>query len=286
MSEGPILVTTPTGNVGKEVVRSLLARGATVRAGVRDPRAARLPNGVEAVHLDFDDPATHGPAVAGARGLFLLRPTQISRVSGTLNRLVDAAGAAGVGHCVFLSVSGAERQRWLPHRKVEQHLERGPLGWTFLRANHFMQNLTGPYHAAIAAGCLRLPAGDGRIAFVDCADIGEVAAMALCAPAGHRNVAYHLTGPEAVGFLRLTQLLTDALGRQVRYEPISAPRYARSLRAEGASLPFTAILTALHVGVRRGGAAEVDPTLGRVLGHRPQSVEDFVSRHASELARD
>jgi uncharacterized protein YbjT (DUF2867 family) len=283
MAGAPVLVTTPDGNVGREVVRALLERGHAVRAGVRDPGRVQAPDGVEVVRLDFEDPATFGPATRGANGLFLLRPTQIARVKSTLNRLVDAAAEAGVGHCVFQSISGAERQPWLPHRKVEQHLERSPMGWTFLRANHFMQNLTGPYRSTILAGRLALPAGNGRIAFVDCADLGDVAAMALCDPDAHRNRAYHLTGPEAVDFAQVAELLSKTLGRRVVYEPVGPLRYARDLKRDGATVPYTLILTMLHITVRRGAAEAVDGTLERVLGRPSRTLREFIARHAGEL---
>jgi uncharacterized protein YbjT (DUF2867 family) len=184
---------------------------------------------------------------------------------------------------VFLSVEGAERQPWLPHRKVEKALESTSLTWTFLRPNHFMQNLLGPYREAIAKGRLRLPAGQGKVAFVDCADLGEVAAMALTDPTAHAKRAYALTGPEAVGFEEIARLLSVELGRAVVYEPISPLAYFRELRRGGGSLPFAGILTGLHLGIRRGSAAAVDPTLGELLGRRPRTMAEFISAHVDAL---
>ncbi len=262
-------------------MRALLARGISVRAGVRDSGAATSPEAVETVRFDFEDPATFGPAAAGARGIFLLRPTHITKVGDTLVRALDTAAAAGVEHCVFLSVAGAERQPWLPHRKVEKALEASSLTWTFLRANHFMQNMLGPYRQAITSGRLALPAGQGRISFVDCADLGEVAALSFADPARHTNKAYYLTGPRAVSFSELAGDLSSALGREVIYQPIGALAYLRSLRRRGATLPYAAILTALHLGVRRGSAAAVDPTLERLLQRPGTSVEQFIHRNLS-----
>lgn len=283
MSEPPVLVTAPAGNVGREVVRALQRHGIPVRLGARRPEAVIAPDGAEVVKFDFEAPATHAAAMADARGLFLLRPIQITRVRSTLLRAAAAAQAAGVRHCVFLSVDGAERQPWLPHRMVERWLEGSQMEWTFLRPNHFMQNLLGPYRAAIAAGRLRLPAGDGRVSFVDCADLGEVAALAFAQPGAHSGRAYHLTGPEAVGFAELARLLSTALRHEVRYEPVSALTYFRELRRSGAPLPLAGILTGLHVGIRRGGPARIDPTLGQLLDRPPRTVAQFISDHAAVL---
>ncbi len=283
MPEDPILVTAPAGNVGKEVVRALRERGIPVRAGVRDPSRVSMPEGVEPVRFDFDDVSTFAPALVGARGLFLLRPTQIARVNGTLLPAIENAQRAGVRHCVFLSVDGAERQPWLPHRKVEKAVEASELSWTFLRPNHFMQNLLGPYRQSIIAGRLALPAGQGRISFVDCADIGELAAIAFADPARHTGHAYHLTGPQALSFSELAAELSRLIGHRVRYEPIGPLKYMRELRATGAPFAYSAILTFLHLGARRGGPAHVDPILGELLGRPPHTIAEFISAHVSEL---
>jgi uncharacterized protein YbjT (DUF2867 family) len=80
---GPVLVSGATGNVGRPVVDALLARGTSVRAGVR---SLNDPTPAEPVLLDFLRPETFAPAVADAAGRFLLRPPPISRVGSTLNR--------------------------------------------------------------------------------------------------------------------------------------------------------------------------------------------------------
>lgn len=67
-----ILVTGATGHVGGELVRRLVAAGEPVRAMTRRPAEARLPEGVEAVYGDADDPASLDPAFACTEGAFLM----------------------------------------------------------------------------------------------------------------------------------------------------------------------------------------------------------------------
>lgn len=279
MPSQSVLVTTPTGNVGSQVLVALLGRGLSIRAALRDPEDVPLPESVERVRFDFEDPRTYAPALAGIRAFFLLRPGQITNVGQTLVKVVGAAEEAGVKHCVFLSVSGAESQPWLPHRKVERALEASRMSWTFLRANHFMQNLLGPYRPAILRGQLALPAGDGRVAFVDCADLGVAAAQSLAHPGRHAGMAYTLTGGQAVSLSEVAETLSRVLGRDVRYRNVSPLSYFRSLRRENEPLMYAAVLTGIHLGVRRGSAAEVDHTLEELLHRPPTTLEEFVVRH-------
>ena len=103
-----VVVTGALGNVGSTVVAELLARGALVRAADIDPDALqrRFGETVEAARLDFADPGTFGPVLAGAGRVFLIRRPAISRVGPTLNRFLDAAAAAAVEQVVFSSVAG------------------------------------------------------------------------------------------------------------------------------------------------------------------------------------
>ena len=70
-----ILVTGATGRVGRHVVQGLLEEGATVRALVRNPQTARLPEPVEVVRGDLYDPAAVERAAAGVDAVFLLWPS-------------------------------------------------------------------------------------------------------------------------------------------------------------------------------------------------------------------
>ncbi len=65
MIDQTVVVAGATGIIGREVVAQLLAAGHPVRGLVR--RADALPEGAEPVVSDLNDPATLGPAFAGAR---------------------------------------------------------------------------------------------------------------------------------------------------------------------------------------------------------------------------
>lgn len=277
-----ILVTGATGNVGSALIRTLLQRGVPVRAAGSDTRRleACARQGAETVVLDFCSPDTFRAALDGCTGLFLLRPPALSRMRRTLLPFVDVARSLGVKQVVFLSVQGADKNRLIPHHAVERALQTGPGGWTLLRPGFFAQNLGDAYRWDIARDArLYLPAGTGRVAFVDTRDLAEAAALCLLDPEAHQGQAYSLTGAQALSLQEVAQLLSDALGRPIRYEPASIPGYIRHLRRQGAPAAQIAVMTALHVGLRFGQGALIDPTLPRLLGHPPRSMQEYVRDH-------
>ncbi|MCI4066766.1 SDR family oxidoreductase [Micromonospora sp. R77] len=277
----PVLVTGATGNVGGAVARSLAATGVAVRVAGPDPAAMRLrfPD-VPGVRLDFADPGTFESALAGAGGLFLLRPPQIARVGPTLNALVDAAARHGVGHVVFSSVTGADTNVVVPHHRVETHLRASGLPYTILRPGFFAQNLADAYRRDIREeNRIYLPAGSGRAAFVDTRDLGDVAATVFADPAAHAGAGYPLTGAEALDFDEVAAVLTEELGRPIRYHPATVGGYLRHLRRRDAPLVQALVQTVLHTGLRRGQAERVDPTLPRLLGRAPRTLRQYVHEH-------
>jgi len=284
-----ILVTGATGNVGREVVRALGARGdVVVRAAASDVARVRdeHPPPVEAARVDFTDARTWAEAVAGCDALFLLRPPAVADTKRTLVPFIDAARAAGVGQVVFLSVAGADRMRWVPHVAVEEHLRARRGAWTILRPGFFAQNLADAYRRDIVEeGRIYVPAGRGRVAWVDARDLGEAAARVLVDAAPHRQNAYTLTGPEAVDFEAVARLLSAALGRALFYEPASALGYVLHLRRRRLPLGQIAVQLVLHLGLRNGDAEAVDPTLERLLGRRPRTVGEYVRDHRALFAR-
>ena len=283
---GPVLVVGAGGNVGGATVRALRQRGIPVRAGVRAHDLLDPEPGVEPVELDLFRPETFGPAVEGARGVFLLRPPPVARVGPTLNALTDVAVSAGVEHVVFSSVAGADTNRVVPHHRVETHLRDHVPCWTVLRPGFFAQNLADAYRRDIVEDDrIHLPAGQGRVAFIDTRDIGDAAACVFVDPGPHRGRGYTLTGPRAVTFDEVAAILTRVLGRTISYQPASVLGYARHLRGQHLPLAQVAVQTVLHTGLRRGDAECVDPTLGRLLGKPPRTVEAYVAEHAATWMR-
>src|SRR5690242_17386570 len=92
-----ILVTGATGNVGGELVRALISAGHEVRALVRSTHQNMLPEGVEEIQGDLNQPKTLSAALAGVQGVFLLSGYQ------DMPEFLAQVRRAGVERVVLLS---------------------------------------------------------------------------------------------------------------------------------------------------------------------------------------
>ena len=282
-----ILVTGATGNVGSELVRILHRQGHAVRAAVlSEADAASLPHpDVAWERFDFADPSTFSAAFFGVDRLFLMRPPAIANVDRFIRPAVDYAAANGVQHVVFLSLLGAEKNRIVPHAKVEQILKAGTVPYTLLRCGFFMQNLSTTHAAAIRDNDdIFVPAGKGKTAFIDVRDIAAVAARALT-ESGHENVAYPLTGGEALDYGEVAAIMSDVLGRKISYSAPSLFRFAWRLWREGHPLNYVAVVSAICLTTRFGFAETVTPHTRELLGRAPRTMHHFVADYADVWQR-
>jgi uncharacterized protein YbjT (DUF2867 family) len=272
-----ILITGSTGNVGYPLIQNFpdkaRLRAATINPA-RDP--AKLGEEIECVYFDFADASTYGPALGDVQKIFLLRPPQITDVKNTFVPFIEAARQAGVQHIVFLSLVGVEKNRVVPHAKIEDALRASGIPWTMLRASFFMQNLNTTHRQEIKEqNEIAVPVGKGKTSFVDTRDLAAVAAKALLED-GHEYQNYTLTGAEALDYYEVAEIFSEVLGREIRYTNPSLFRFWRMARRRGTPRGFVLVMIALYTLTRFGMAKEISPQLGQLLGRPPTSLRQYV----------
>jgi uncharacterized protein YbjT (DUF2867 family) len=280
--QNPILVTGASGNVGREVVSNLLAMGQPVRAAALDEVDARRIPGQDTptVLFDFGNPDTYQPAFDGVDRLFLMRPPAISDVDRFIKPVIDYAVTHGVGHIVFLSIVGAEGNKFVPHYKIEQLLAASGIPTTLLRAGFFMQNLDTTHRADIRdRDDLFIPAGKGKTAFIDARDLGAIAAKALSEP-GHDGKIYTLTGSEALDCGEVAEIMTEVLGRPIRYSNPSLLSFARHMKRQGHPLSYIGVVSAIYTTTRFGAAERITQDAPELLGRPPIALRQYIEDYA------
>lgn len=276
-----ILVIGALGNVGAEVVNSIIKFNASIRAADldREKIIQRFGSKVEAVTFDFANHLTYEATFKDIKKIFILRPPQITDIQKMMVPALKAAQAAGVEHFVFLSLIGIEENKVVPHYKVEQWIKNSGINYTFLRCSFFMQNLNTVHRAEIRDHDeIFLPVGNAKTSFLDVRDIGAVAALALTQP-GHENKAYDLTGSEALDYYQVAELFSEVLGRKITYKNPSSMRFLVRLLQKKTPLMFAVIQTWLYGNTRRGMAQTITGEVERILMRKPirlrQYIEDY-----------
>ncbi|MGE5683177.1 MAG: SDR family oxidoreductase [Bacillota bacterium] len=284
-----ILITGATGNVGSEVIKSLLLQKKNkandeinIIAAVRNINKAKrmLGEDVDYSQFDFENPSTFS-SLKGIDKLFLVRPPEISNAKKYIKPVIDWAKSSGIKHIVFLSLIGVEKNYFVPHRKIETYIKQSGIPYTFLRAGFFMQNLETSHLNEIKINDeIFIPAGTGRTSFIDVRDIAEIAAKALT-QSGHTNKAYDLTGKEAISYYDAAQLFSEILKREVKYKNPTVLEFIKRKKEENIPLPFILVMTALYTTARLGLAGRISHQAEILLGRPQISLEEYIRDHKS-----
>jgi uncharacterized protein YbjT (DUF2867 family) len=124
---------------------------------------------------------------------------------------------------------------------------------------------------------LRLPFGTGRTSPVAARDVAEVVAAILLDPAPYVGQVLELTGPHSAALDALVDEYAAALGRPIRYQPISLDDWGKAeLKKRG--LPdhlYQHLMTMAELHAANRYDRHTD-TVERVLHRPPTSLRDTV----------
>ena len=243
-----IVITAPTGDIGHQVLETVLAADRPIRVIARDP--SRLPAAtrerVEVVQGSHRDPEVVTRAFAGADAVFWLVPAD-PRAPSVEAAYVDFARPAcealrtqGVKRVVGISALG--RGLGLNAGHVSASLAMDDLiastGVSFraLTMPSFMDNLLRQVEPIRSEGMFSSPiAPDLKAPTCATRDIAAVAARWLLDDSWTGQESVAVLGPEDLSQNDMAQISSEVLGRPVRYEQIPGEAFKDQLTGFGMS---------------------------------------------------
>jgi uncharacterized protein YbjT (DUF2867 family) len=275
-----ILLTGATGTIGRATMTALRAANAAFKVAARNPAELHA-LGVPSVAFDWDQLGSYLPALQGVDRLFLLTPNSERQV-GYILQAVAAAKRAGVRHIVRVSVMGADAEPGIilgrQHFAAEREIRASAIAWTTLRPTFFMDNFIRYYGVDPHKDSqVYLPNGDGKAAWVDPADVGDVAARVLCTD-GYAGSVIDLTGPELLSSAEALSVLGSVLGHQYAYVDVSEQAAREAMEKTGMPAWLVDAFLELNALIRLGHAATLTRGVQQVLGRPPRSMREWATR--------
>ncbi len=152
---------------------------------------------------------------------------------------------------------------------------------TVLRSTWFAQNFSEtPWLEQVQAGEVALPAGAMPEPFVDADDIADVAVAALTDDR-HIGELYELTGPRLLTFAEAVLEISRAVGREIRYVPISIEEFAAAAVDQGDPSEVVEMLSSIFGEVLDGRNARLVADVRRALGREPRDFSDYARSAAA-----
>jgi uncharacterized protein YbjT (DUF2867 family) len=245
-----IVVTTPTGNIGSQVLRELVSGEEPIRVIARDP-GRLMPEArerVEVVPGSHSDSAVISRAFAGADSVFWLVPPDPRAASveaayvDFTRRASQAFRAQGVKRVVGISALGRGTP-WASKAglataslAMDDLIASSGVSYRPLTMPSFMDNLLRQADSITKDGVFSLPIkGDRKLPIVATRDIASAAAMWLRDHSWNGVASVPVLGPEDLSYKDMARILSDVLGKPVRFEQISNEAYKARLLARGMS---------------------------------------------------
>lgn len=260
-----IAVTTPTGQIGSQVVQNLLAANEAVRVIVRDPArlASKVQDKVEVVQGSSDDEGVLSRAFEGAESLFWVVPPSI-----TTNDVVEyylqftrpacrAIKKQGVKRVVAVSAlgrgvpvdAGVVSDSFVKDEEIEQ------LGVDFraLWCPGFMENMLRQVDSLKHQGMFFLPSlPDVKAPHVATRDIASIGSKLLLDRSWTGQGGVGVLGPEDLSINDMAAIMTDVLGKPILFQQVSGDAYKGQLMKFGASERFVQRLVDMYVAKDNG----------------------------------
>jgi uncharacterized protein YbjT (DUF2867 family) len=245
-----IVVTTPTGNIGSQVLKHLLSKNEPIRVIARNPD--RLPpearKRVAVVVGSHGDSAVVNRAFQDADAVFWIVPPD-PRAASVEAAYVDFARPAvtalrqqGVKRVVGVSALGRGTP-WATHAglataslAMDDLIASSGVSYRALTMPSFMDNLLRQAEPITRNGVFSLPIdGDLKLPSAASSDVARVAARLLLDHSWTGVASVPVLGPEDLSYNDMARALSEVLGRPVRFEQISIDAFKARLMGRGMS---------------------------------------------------
>jgi uncharacterized protein YbjT (DUF2867 family) len=261
---GMILVTTPSGDIGRRVLAQLRAADLAVRVIARD--ASRLPPDpqVEVVEGSMADGATIARALPGVTQVFWLPPgdptlpSAEAAYAGVSRAFCAGLRGSGVTHVVGISALG---RGWpkpagqvTATLAVDDMIAATGVHYRALACASLMDNIARQAAPIRDLGRFFQPTpADLKLPHVAKADVARIAADLLTGPHWTGVAALPLLGPEDLSFNEMAAILSRVLGREITACDLPMADFRQMLRgfgtSEGMAAAYVEMLTAKNEGM-------------------------------------
>ena len=271
-----IVVTTPIGKIGSKLVEDLLSGGAAVRVIARDPAklAPDVRDRVEIVKGSSDDEGVLSETFEGSDSLFWVVPPSFRanndeeyylKFTQPACRAIKSCGVKRV-----VTVSGLGRGVQVKAGPVtasfakDAEIEKTGVNFRALWCPGFMENMLSSVATIKQDGVFYVPSPpDLKIPFVATRDIAAAGAKLLLDESWSGQGGQAVLGPEDLSYDDMASIMTDVLGKPVRFQRITGEALKTQLISSGANEVFAQGV----VDMRAAKANGLDNTEPRTAGN-------------------
>ena len=235
-----IVITTPAGQIGRQVLGNLLQSGEQLRVIARDPSQlpAEVREDLDIVEGSHGDAAVVDKAFAGADAVFWLvpldprAPSVDAAFAGFTRPAAEAFNRHGVGRVVGVSMLGrgtpwaAQAGFATGSLAMDDLIAASGVAYRALTNPYFIEDTARQAESIKNQGVFTYPiAGDRKRPTVATRDIAAAASRLLLDASWSGVEEVPLLGPEDLSYNDMAQIMSQVLGKEVRFQQIAFEAY-------------------------------------------------------------
>ena len=244
-----IVITTPTGDIGRQVLDRVLDSGEAVRVVARNPSRlpARVRDRAEVVPGSHGDADANTKALAGADRLFWLVPPPPFSYPGRAEQYyldftrpaceaIRGLGAGVVGVSTLGHGYQGKAGMLSAALAMDELIEGAGAAYRALALPFFMENLLRLAQEIKAQGTFSMANAAGRpLPTVATRDVAAAAAALLLDTSWSGQASVPVAGPDNLTPDDMAEVISDTLGAAVRYRQVPVADRQAAMRQRGAS---------------------------------------------------
>ena len=260
-----IVITTPTGQIGHQILDNILDSTEAIRVIVRNPShlSPRVRERVEVVQGSHDDINVVTKAFAGADSVFWLVPPN-PRAESVEDYYLDftrpvceAIKSQGVKRVVVVSTLGQGIEKNAGQLSaalaMDELIKSTGVSYRVLRMPFFMENLLGQVESIKNQGMFFLAmSGDHKLLTCATSDIATAATKLLLDDSWSGQDSVPVISPDDQSPNDMAQIISEVLQRPVRFQQVTDEAYKTTLMQYGITEAWAQGLVDMAVAVDQG----------------------------------
>ena len=251
-----VAVTSGSGQLGSAIVKALIKEigKENVIAIARTPeRAKHL--GVEVRKGDYDQAEDLDVALKGVDKILLVSGmAEPQRRVQQHRNVIETAKKNGIKKIVYTSIVGDEENTAFHHvvksnRQTEEDVRNAGLDWVIGRNGIYIEPDLEYLDNYLKEGEIRNCAANGKCAYTSREELASAYTQMLLND-DHSKQIYNLVG-EAISQARLTELINQVFGLDLKFKSISVEDYTKERQAELGNF-IGPIIAGIYEGIKLG----------------------------------
>jgi NAD(P)H dehydrogenase (quinone) len=275
-----IFITGATGTTGR-LIAMQLRDNSNVVTGVHslDKGEELQAAGINTRPFNFNNFDMMLEAFEGVKVLYLLT-SDTEGFHRQVRSAIEAARQAGIEFVIRQSALGLsshpDDHGSLMHLESERSVMDSGINWCILKPNFFMDSIISSHNRTLNQyGRFYGASEHGKISFISSDDVASCAAQILRDPQKHSGRIYRLTGPEALSYLEVAEVLCQVLDCKVDYVNLDSELMAEGLRSSGMADWLIETIINTEECIKQGKYALVTNDVQEITSHAPQSLGSY-----------